>query len=369
MSLLLAFSFYGIRRAHYEIFLVTHIALSIAALWSMYYHVEIFTNGEWNIFIWPCLFIWIFDRMLRGLRVLAFDWRFWNTKAVVSYDPTSNLVRMEVPMPRNQIPPKPGTYYYIYVLNDVFYAHQNHPFTLAYVTDPTESEQIPLSPVSSRPSTHRTNSVSSSESDALLKPKRSASSETSMVYLIRPYDGFTSRLRKHCLTRPKTLRVNIEGPYGHSVPLREYSNILFVVGGTGIAVPLSHIAHILSSDSTVQSVKIVWAVREHAFLTTMLSEFKALLSDERCTLEVHVTQDIEHKDDIPDHTQRGVAIVFGRPNVRLSVEEAAQDAEQQSLAIIACGPARMADEARKSSVEMLRKGFRGIEYFEESFKW
>lgn len=369
MCLLLAFSFYGIRRAHYELFLVTHIVLSIAALWSMYYHVEIFTNGEWNVFIWPCLGVWVFDRVLRGLRILAFDWMFWNTKAIVSYDPASNLVRMDVPMARNLVAPQPGTYYYIYVLNDLPYVHQNHPFTLAYVTAPTENEHIPLSPVSSRPSTHRTNSASSSESDALLAPKRSGTSGPSMVYLIRPYDGFTSRLKKHCLSRPKTLHVNIEGPYGHSVPLREYSNILFVVGGTGIAVPLSHLAHILSAESTVQSVKIVWAVREHAFLASMLREFKHLLVDEWCTLEVHVTQDIEHKDDIPDQVPRGVTIEVGRPNVHSSVVAAAQDAGRQSLAIVACGPARMADEARKASVQMLGKGFRGVEYFEESFKW
>lgn len=153
------------------------------------------------------------------------------------------------------------------------------------------------------------------------------------------------------------------------MPLRDYGNILFVVGGTGIAVPLSHIAHILSSESTVQSVKIVWAVREHAFLASMMQEFRALLGDERCTMEVHVTQDVEHKDDIPDHTPRGVSIVVGRPNVRLSVEEAAEGAGQQSLAIVACGPARMADEARKASVQMLANGFTGVEYFEESFKW
>lgn len=369
MSLLLAFSFYGIRRAHYEFFLITHIALSIAALWSMYYHVEIFTNGEWNIFIWPCLIIWIFDRVLRGLRILAFDWRFWDAKAVVTYDPASNLVRMDVPMPRNRIAPEPGTYYYIYVLNDPLYVHQNHPFTLAYVTSPSDNEHILLSPVSSRPSTHRTNSTSSSESDTLLAPKRAAPPGLSMIYLIRPYDGFTSRLKQHCLRRPKTLRVNIEGPYGHTVPLREYSNVLFVVGGTGIAVPLSHLARILSPESRVQSVKIVWAVREHAFLASMMHEFKPLLGDERCTLEVHVTQDIEHKDDIPDHPPRGVSILNGRPSVRSSVREAAEDAGQQSLAVIACGPARMADAARKASVQMLAEGYAGIEYFEESFKW
>lgn len=211
--------------------------------------------------------------------------------------------------------------------------------------------------------------MSSSESDALLTPKRSGTARPSMVYLIRPYDGFTSRLKKYCLSRPKTLRVNIEGPYGHSVPLRNYPNILFVVGGTGIAVPLSHLAYLLASESIVQSVKIVWAVREHAFLTSMLNEFKSLFADERCSLEVHVTQDVEQKDDIPDLTPSGVTIVVGRPNVNLSVEEAAEDAGHQPLAVMACGPARMADEARRASVQMLGKGFRGIDYFEESFKW
>jgi hypothetical protein len=36
---------------------------------------------------------------------------------------------------------------------------------------------------------------------------------------------------------------------------------------------------------------------------------------------------------------------------------------------VACGPARMADEARRASVSMLARGFRAVEYFEESFKW
>ncbi len=190
-----------------------------------------------------------------------------------------------------------------------------------------------------------------------------------MVFLVRPYDGFTSRLKRHCITRPKELRVNIEGPYGHSVPLREYSNVLFVVGGTGIAVPLSHLSYLLGSGSPVQSVKIIWAVREHAFLSSMLHEFKTLLGDERCTLEVHVTQDIEHKDDIPRHIPRGTSIIVGRPNVSLSIEETTKDAGQQPLAVVACGPARMVDEARKTSVRMLANGFRGVDYFEESFKW
>jgi predicted ferric reductase len=369
MSALLAFSFYGIRRAHYEFFLVTHIVLSIVALWTMYYHVEIFPDGDWNIFVWPCLLIWILDRALRSGRVLAFNRRVWNTQATVSYDSASNLVRMEVDGSKNWLASEPGSYYYIHVLNDVFYAHQSHPFTLAYTSsDLKRSFSTPLSPISSRPSPHRTFSEESNESDALLRSSNEPS-PTQLVFLVRPYDGFTSRLRSHCLLRLKKLRVLVEGPYGHSEPLHHFPNVLFIVGGTGIAVPLSHVARLLSSKSRTQSIKIVWAVREHAFLASVLRDFSGLLGDERVDMEVHITQDKEVEDEVLGEDLKSVRIVSHRPNVLGAVQGAAEEAGQEALAIVACGPAGMADQARKASVEMLARGFRGVQYFEESFKW
>jgi predicted ferric reductase len=370
MCALLAFSFYGMRRAHYEIFLVTHIILSIVALWTMYYHVEIFNKGEWNIFIWPCLLVWIFDRLLRAGRIIAFNRRFWKTKATVSYNSASNLVRMDVDGSKSWLSPQPGTYYYIHVLDDLLYAHQNHPFTLAYTSSETMNASfIPLSPVSSRPSLHRTFSDESTESDALLN-STTKSSSSNLVFLIRPYDGFTSRLKSHCLLHPKQLRVFVEGPCGHSEPLHHFSKVLFVVGGTGIAVTLSHISRLLSSTSHTESVKIVWAVREHAFLASVLRDFSGLFGDERVDMEVHITQASEVMDEVLDQDLKSVRIVTKRPDVFGAVQEAAQDAGQADrLAIVACGPASMADQARLASVEMLAKGYRGVEYFEESFKW
>ncbi|KAI0619252.1 ferric reductase like transmembrane component [Pyrenophora tritici-repentis] len=368
MCALLAFSFYGIRRAHYEMFLVIHIALSIATLWTMYYHVEIFKNGEWNIFIWPCVAIWVFDRVVRMGRILAFSRFPLNTKALVTYDSKSNLIRMEVDGTNNLVAPKPGTYYYIHVLDDVLYAHQNHPFTLAHVLEDVDGSSImPLSPITDRSTPLSPSSDAGGELDELLASKTPNASST-LVFFIRPYDGFTSRIKSHCLLHPTKLRVLIEGPYGHTVPLQNFTNILFMVGGTGIAVPLSHLASILSSSSHVQSVKIVWAVREYAALVAAFRDFRVLLSDERLELEVHVTRE-EAKDDVLDEDMKSVRIMSHRPNVHTTIEETAQEAGQQRLAIVACGPALMADQARKASVEMLGRGHCGVEYFEESFKW
>jgi NAD(P)H-flavin reductase len=261
--------------------------------------------------------------------------------------------------------PKPGTYYYIHVLDDVLYAHQSHPFTLAYVSsDTSNTTSTPLSSRAPRPSPLRHSSSDSSESDALL-----TNTSSNLVFLIRPYDGFTSRLKSHCLLHPKKLRVLIEGPYGHSEALHLYPNVLFVVGGTGVAVPLSHIARLLSPESHVQSLKIVWAVREHAFLTSVLQDFRGLLADERVELEVHVTQDKEVMDEVMERDLKSVRIVTRRPDVQAAIQKAAEDAGQQRLAIVACGPALMADQARKASVAMLARGHSDVEYFEESFKW
>jgi hypothetical protein len=58
-----------------------------------------------------------------------------------------------------------------------------------------------------------------------------------------------------------------------------------------------------------------------------------------------------------------------RPNVYQVVKEAAEDSRHRPLAVLGCGPALMADQARKASVQMLDMGYTGVQYFEESFKW
>ncbi|KAL5114584.1 hypothetical protein ACEQ8H_007553 [Pleosporales sp. CAS-2024a] len=384
MSALLLFSLYGIRRSYYEIFLVTHIVLSVVALWTMYYHVELFPAGEYNIFLWPCLAIWLIDRGLRAGRIFAFNRNFCDNQATVSYDSGSNLLRMEVDGSRNWLQPAPGTYYYIYVLDDMLYAHQSHPFTLAYTTTTPDmsiaAPLTPLSPMSNRPSPEdRTflSDESSDESDAFLAASHTGSRarrRCHLVFLIRPYDGFTSRLKSHCLLHGKKLRVLLEGPYGHSHRIHRFPHVLFIVGGTGIAVALSHMARLLSPSSRAQAIRIVWAVRQHAFLASILRDLAGVLGDARVDMAVHVTRESEGESEsesegLGAQVKKSVRIVATRPHVSAVVEQAAEEAGPSRLAVIACGPASMADEARRASVEMLGRGYWGVEYFEESFKW
>lgn len=119
----------------------------------------------------------------------------------------------------------------------------------------------------------------------------------------------------------------------------------------------------------MQNVKIVWAVREHAFLASVLRDFAGLLGDERVEMEVHITQAKELSDDVMGEDLKSVRIFRRRPDVFGAVYEAAKNAGQGGLAVVACGPAGMADRARAASVEMLKRRYRHVQYFEESFKW
>jgi hypothetical protein len=66
---------------------------------------------------------------------------------------------------------------------------------------------------------------------------------------------------------------------------------------------------------------------------------------------------------------KSVRVMAHRPDVYATIEDSARDAGQQRLAVVACGPALMADQARRASVQMLARRHGGVEYFEESFKW
>lgn len=159
-----------------------------------------------------------------------------------------------------------------------------------------------------------------------------------------------------------------------------------------------------------RNVRIVWAVRERAFLDEVVERDLVAASVSACgsisppdagvdvdweeqrkvdvKLKAYITQhsnpnpDVEEeeedKDDdddgeisSPGKTKNGssVRIRSGRPDIFQEVSNAVNDSAGSDLAVIACGPGPMADDARRAVVDMLAKGVSGIEYFEESFNW
>ena len=195
--------------------------------------------------------------------------------------------------------------------------------------------------------------------------------EASMTFLIRPYDSFTARIRNMAAEGETIARVLIEGPYGSTHAFDKFEHLLFIVGGSGIVVPLSYLEQ-LNRALTVKSVTIVWSVREPAFVEEVLRhDIPAGLLDGKINMEVFLTRGFSNNsdDDGPPEWSKEVNAVPGRPDVYSTVEYAAYSSDGGSLAIISCGPAKMADDSRQAVVAMLGKGFRKIEYFQEAFNW
>lgn len=192
-----------------------------------------------------------------------------------------------------------------------------------------------------------------------------------MTFLIRPYDSFTLRLKEQAEAewpRAANLRVLVDGPYGHTRPFHLFDRTVFVVGGSGIVVALSYLR---SLAATQREVEIHWAVREPGFADEVLRrDCGDLLGSDCLTVKVYITSSTsvprrEGEVDFPN----GVEMRRGRLNAGEVVHGAKARTGAGSLAVVACGPARVADDTRQAVVRVLgvEKGW--VEYFEESFQW
>ncbi|PMB66823.1 Ferric reductase transmembrane component 5 [Beauveria bassiana] len=308
-----------------------HIGLSVLLLFSMLGHVSIF-NGRWNGFVRVPTYIWIFDRIMRVLRSAAFSPLSWGSKARASYSQAADIVQVSVPVEWYSLrKPKPGTFFYLTVLSDVKSRLQSHPFTVAaVVTKPpvqAEEQTALLAP------THR--------DDGNGKPQTAIGS-ASIEFLIRPYNGFTAQLRELALDT-KQFKVLVEGPYGTSHPLHTYNHVVFLVGGTGIVTPISYMSRLIGNSRRKPVVDLHWAVREPAFANMVLEHYlgEALRAD-----NIEVTLHASRSIDLQPLFSESVLQRMGRPAIPAIIAAAATAAGRGRLAIVACGPDGILDDAR-----------------------
>lgn len=361
MCLLLAFSVYWMRRKQYELFLVVHIVMSAIILGTMLGHVSIF-SGRYDPLFWISLLIWAFDRVLRVVRLLVFKPKSWSSPAFVTYNESSNIVRLQIPAEERVYKIQPGTFYYLSVL-DVARNWESHPFTVSTVREgnfsEAQPEQMPLLEATAAENQHIEETEGKGSSDSPF-----------MTFLIRPYDSFTERLRKLAVSKAQSgssVRVLVDGPYGSTLPLQRFSHVVFIVGGSGVVLPLSYLRNLTHQATNRPNVTIHWAVREPAFARDVVANdlSEALDNDEIFVHTYGSTSASETmgvaSSNVEEHT--------GRPDAHSIVASMTAEPDIESLAVVACGPAGMADDSRRAVVDALAHAPFAIEYFEEHFTW
>ncbi|KAM0206183.1 hypothetical protein ACHAPA_004562 [Fusarium lateritium] len=293
---------------------------------------------------------------------MLFNPRIWNTSAFVTYNEDAHMVRLLVPLrPNYEI--SPGTFYYLMVLNKWNF-WESHPFTVASVSGSRQqvakqlAEETPLLG-------HMPPSFEEAESE-------SEADTREMTFLIRPYDSFTSRLRRYAEIehpKPAALRVAIDGPYGKTLPLEHFDKVLFIVGGSGVAVPLSYLQRLLESTGQPKSIEIHWAVRQTALAVDVLNhELRQVLRDERLKIVIYATGSDDRRIDGESNSYL-VEWRSKRLNDEEIIDRSSAAGNDGSLAVVTSGPGKMADESRCAVAARTLHTLPRIEYFEESFQW
>ncbi|PWY86776.1 ferric reductase transmembrane component 4 precursor [Aspergillus heteromorphus CBS 117.55] len=376
-----------LRRKWYEAFLTIHIALGIVILVALFQHTK--PDGlKWNAYLWTVVAIWASDRMLRLSRIAYCNLDIHIRKhsittphSTVEYCEASNLIKLELTTTSSRPTPKPGQHYFLYQPIS-FRGWENHPFALgAYL------------PVSKK-----------DEERDILRPNE----KMKLLFYIRPYDGWTKSLRNRCRSSKQANTIHpkllLEGPYGHPAPLHTFNSILLIAGGTGIAAILPYILDHVSRTAEQRTgrttrttrIHLIWSCRQARIFSDVFDDDRldhvwrsdALVADFFWTGSAltgdTVTVDLERDSlsgdgdlEVGVENQTGLfrsnrRFHSGRPDVGEIIASEARDARTSctNLAVLASGPARMADDCRFAVYEAMRRGgWKDVEYFEEAFSW
>ncbi|KAI0122506.1 hypothetical protein F4814DRAFT_211683 [Daldinia grandis] len=314
------------RQRWYELFLVSHVVLQVAALAFLYMHF--FTSRP---YVLASLAIFLLDRLV---------WRLWMKSAKFTADLTileddqTFLLSMDWDIPTSKARGwlsslgqsirhgwRPADHVFVSVpVLGRSHSLQAHPFTIASsapAADPTDSP-----------------------------------SHAWLSLLIRVQSGFTSDLLNHARLNSR-VAVRLDGPYGSQDPLnmlRSCGNAVLVAGGSGIAVVFPMAWDLVTSHCGKRQVHLIWVIHSRAQRSWVPEERLAELQK----LGVHVT--------IPEPT-----IEAGRPDIPGYVADltAASDGR---IGFVVSGPDGLNRTTRNACADAVRSGA-DIQLRVEKFGW
>ncbi|KAL7806811.1 ferric reductase-like transmembrane component [Trichoderma aethiopicum] len=282
-----------VRRANYEIFLVSHIVLAVLivvgcwyhlSLWyeSMGMHIPDYTSG-YEDWLYTAIAVWSADRLVRVVRVLRSGIR----RSVVT-DLGSGYVRVDIPGIRWGVEPGNHVYVYFPTLSPLR-PWENHPFSIV----PTAEKQA----------------VVSSTTGAFTGQHAPAG----VTLLIKKSAGITRHLEHH-----SGLLTLLEGPYPNGDPkdLLRCDRLVLIGGGIGVT-------SLLPWAYNHWNVRVVWSVKDSA--ACLVDEVKGALE----------TSSISQKD----------IRIGSRFNVVEVIDEEAS-VGWHKVGVIVSGPGSLCDEVR-----------------------
>ena len=391
-------SVYDLRKLAYDFFSVLHIILAALFLAAMKWHLEPLGWMEW---IWASVAIWAFDRFIRLVRLVYFNLGLSKTAtAQVELCIHDDLALLKFKVrPVRSVAFQPGKYVFLHIGGVAPWSA--HPVS---VIDQDEDGCY----------------------DLAMKVHQGL---TRKLYhrLMKDSIGDESTTE---LSKTATLRVGIDGLYGHTAPVDLYDSVLLVAGGIGITAVLGYVKAVaLNHSSYTKHVTLVWVVRDYIYLDWFREQLSQVvdLSAEHVsiTIRLHVTSggggaqssiDVMHSQShgsrsstafptfaeakkaptvaitaaspSPIHSinnninnndddektafsaepAASLPVSYTRPDMGTVISEFVQSASA-SVAVLACGPAGMMDDIRDAVCGNIETAKARLDYFEEVFGW
>jgi hypothetical protein len=316
-------SFIPIRKRMYEIFLVSHIALAILAVVGCYLHIVKRFQHQWGYEIWMfvCMGVWGFDRIMRFLRVARNGVR---TATITVID--DDYVRVDV------VGVHGNGHAYLYFPTLTWRVWENHPFSVASTVLPIAKKQddSKLASLDVEKTGTETTVRRASDSHDGSSIDSHHNVQVGMTFLIKVNTGITVLLKNRT-----SIPVLVEAPYAGPADLSEYSNMVVIAGGVGITAVLPLVrAHAGRS-------KLYWGARTQ----TLIDEMSSSLSGVDKELFVGKRMDISQ---VLDNELKG---------------------ETGHSVVVVSGPHSMCDDVRYEVGRLARSEKISVKLVEESFSW
>jgi ferric-chelate reductase len=339
-------AFHVFRTMSYEIFLAIHIVFASMFIVGCWWHCYDLGYLEW---IYASIALWCVDRILRVLRMVSFGFR----DAQVEYisDETFKVIVQK----GRFFDSFPGSFAYLYFFTPYGF-WQSHPFTII---------------------------------DSALQLNE-------ITIYIKAKKGMTKYIKNKCIKAggKATIKVSVEGPYGHHAPTHKYDTALLLAGGNGIPGPYYHAMDLAKRDSSSkQQIKLLWSVREPDALCWFFEELKAFAyTSVQCDIYITgpLTKENDSERDKKSSSSDAEAVASGnsldyqtciqelssfitfhyqRPALeKIIVSEFTQE-QQGTVCVMSCGPPKMVDTIRKVFGSNLDKASHRVDLFEELQVW
>ncbi|KAF5535262.1 ferric reductase Fre2p [Fusarium phyllophilum] len=362
-SALIPFSMLPIRKIMYEVFLITHIVLTIGALVGSWYHIVFLYEDKGGFEIWLIIAFcfWGLERVLRILRIS----RYGIKKAYVTRIDDKYL-RVDIP----DVDAQGHCFAYFPTLS--WRVWENHPFSIVNCSKgQLDGESIILSSASHTQSENEgaispTEASASKEMGGAMSNIRqlrvhSSATKPGITLFVQNLRGMTAKLAKKADTGI-AIPVLIESSYGHEDTTRfepniEYPNTLVISGGVGIAGVLSSLQASLSMYAKpLGTTKLYWGIKSKGLVDVVKSMI----------VGGDATEEKEGQSSNWGHIEAHVSV-----GERMDIKRVLTTELQNAIGgttVVVCGPHAMCDEARYVCAAMARHGV-VVRYVEESFTW